>query len=474
MHNMLNKSNIIFLAILFLTITACEKDDNNAYIYGTNSVVNHLERDANYSLFLEAIQEAGMYAQLDGNAGSYTVLAPDNEAMENYLSENEFSEINEIPDGELLRLVDYHIIEELTPAENFITGYSPTLAEVPVNDSVSANLSLYVKNMIDEVEFNGTTQIVVNDIIVDNGIVHKINHTLSPPTLKTFMDADGNLNAFYEKITGANVTTDFEDLLANPDQQTTILVPNEFAVEDFFNGDGAGMTDQELNNVYRYHLLDTVKLVQNIRSGYLSTKASEEYSGDNHPLNLYINTQAGLLLNTETIIVISDLMTINGNIQVIDRVMELPTVRTFVKADVDYRDFYNSLSDSLQLPQQYMELLGEAVEEGNGPFTVFAPNESAFQDLVEEIFGEEPGVLEDIDQDQMTDILNLHVVKNQALRSEDFSNQNLNTLGGATIQLDADNNQLIDPLGNPSKILIRDFQAANGVLHEIDRVLQPY
>src|SRR5699024_4274282 len=111
MHNMLNKSNIFLLVILFLTLVACEKDDNNAYIFGTNSVVNYLEQDANYSLFLEAIQEAGMYANLDGNAGSYTVLAPDNEAMEIYLSENEFEEINEIPEVELVRLVDYHIIE---------------------------------------------------------------------------------------------------------------------------------------------------------------------------------------------------------------------------------------------------------------------------------------------------------------------------------------------------------------------------
>lgn len=474
MQNMLNKSNIFLLAILFLTLTACEKDDNNAYIHGTNSVVNYLEGDSNYSLFLEAIQEAGMYATLDGNAGSYTVLAPDNEAMEIYLSDHEFSEINEIPAVELMRLVDYHIIEELISAENFITGYSPTLAQVPVNDTVNANLSLYVKNVVDEVEFNGSTQIVEDDIAVDNGIVHKINHTLNPPTLKTFMDADDNLSAFYEKITGDNVTTDFEDLLANPDQQTTILVPNEFAVEDFFNGDGADMTDQELDKIYRYHLLDTVKLVQNTGSGYFTTKASEEYSGDNHPLDIYINTQAGLLLNTETIIVISDLMTINGNIQVVDQVLKLPTVQTFVKADVDYKDFHNSLSDSLQLPQQYMQLLGESVQEGNAPFTVFAPNESAFQDFVEEIFGEEPGVLEDIDEDQMTDILNLHIVKNQGLRSEDFTNQNLNTLGGTTIQLDADNNQLIDPLGNPSQILTGDFQATNGVLHGIDSVLQPY
>src|SRR5690625_785873 len=468
---LLRRSNYLILFILILGLMlSCEKDDNNAYIFGTNSVVNNLEKDENYSLFLEAIEKANMYSFLDGNSGTYTVLAPDNQAVRDFLNEKQLEDFDQLSEDELFRLVNYHIIDVLTPSKNFITGYTPTLAEVPINDSLQANLSLYVNNTIDELKFNGQVEITEKDIVVDNGMLHKINTVLDPPTLKTFMDADENLKAFYEKITEENIATDFEDLLSNPDLKTTVLVPNQLAVESFFNEQSLSV--EELNNLYRYHLLDTLKLIQSLNTGYYSTKASEDYSGQNHALDLYINTQAGLLLNGETSILISDLMTINGNIQVTDKVLNFPTLKTFITADERLMEFYNALSDSLQV--DFTTLLEENVNEGNlAPFTVFAPDNEAFDDLIENIFGEDPEDWQDIDPDEMEDILNLHIIPNLSLRKEDFSNQTLQTLG-ESIQLDADEMQLIDPVQERSPISNGNIQSGNGVLHKIERVLQPY
>ncbi len=476
MQNILSQKKIFLLIIPFLLLLfSCEKDDNNEYIFGTNSIVNYLENNQEeFSLFLEAINQADLYGILDGNSGTYTVMAPDNEAMENYLAENQIENIADIPEEELMQLIDYHILEILTPFEAFTTGYSPTLAAIAVNDSVDTNLSLYVKNTVDEVEFNGKAKITESDIELDNGILHKIDHTLSLPTLKTFIDADENLNLYYEKITAEDISTDFEDILANPDQKSTVLVPNEFAVETFFAEEGANMTATELNEIYRYHLLDTVKLAQNLSSGYLPTKAREEYSGENHTLDLYLNTDSGLALNGETTIVISDLMTINGNIQVIDQVLNLPTVETFIKADSRFTDFENALSQEEQSAENYFELLAASIEDNDIPITVFSPDNQAFEGLLEELFDEEEEELaeiENIDPEELTTILNLHILKNQSLRSEDFSNQTLNTLG-EDIELNADENKLIDPIGKESDIIDTNIQTANGVVHVINRVLR--
>lgn len=475
------------LSFLLLLLIACEKDDNNAYIYGTNSVVNHLENDPEYSDFVEAIHQAGLYHTLDGNSGSYTVFAPDNQAVQAYLSENNLGSLSDLSETEIQRLVNYHILSVLMSSDAFITGYSPTLAAVPINDSVDANLSLFVKNMIDEVKFNGTTEITTADIPVDNGLVHKINHVLAPPTLKIFMEADDNLKAYYQKITASGISTDFEELLSNPEKRSTILVPNEFAVESFFTDQGSALSDEELNRLYNYHLLDTVRLIQNLSSGYLPTKAKENYSGQYHKMDLYLNLETGMNLNGDTGIVISDLMTINGNIQVLDQVLDFPTVVTFIKSDSRLLQFREALSDSLQENQNYLGLLKEKTDQGNAPFTVFAPDNQAFQDLFEPDLPEEGdddqededdfdietnGLLdEDIDEEAMTDILNLHIAPNLSLRKEAFTNQSISTLGDP-VNLDANQLQLIDPSGETSGIYETNLQTSNGVIHLIDRVLR--
>lgn len=488
MKHLFRDYNLLGIILCVLIFTACEKDDNNAYIYGTNSVVNYLENDPEYSLFVEAIEKAGLYNSLDGNSGSYTVFAPNNEAVEDYLAENNLESFEELDESELLRLVEYHILSILTPREGFTTGYSPTLAAIPVNDSTDANLSLFVKNTIDDVEFNGKIKITESDISVDNGLVHKVDHILVPPTLKIFMEADENLNAYYEKITASGVSINFEELLADTESRTTILVPNEFAVEEFFSDQGNGMSAEELDRLYNYHLLDTVRLFQTLGSGYLTTKAKEDFSGQNHKLNLHLNLETGVNLNGGTSVVISDLMTVNGNIQVVDEFLSLPTLETFIKSDSRLARFSQALGDSLQESQAYFDILKQLPNEGDSPYTVFAPDNDAFQDLTEVNL---PGDDEDnededdeetdnpidepteIDSVEMTDILNLHIVKNMGLRSENFSNQTLNTLGDP-INIDGAHQQVIDPTGEESQIIETNIQTSNGVLHLIDRVLRPY
>lgn len=473
MHNILKTTKILVLLFSFLFIIGCDdNDDNSIPVEGTNSIVNYLEKDSTFSLFSKAINRAQLSGLLNGNSGTYTVLAPNNEAMKNYLHDHEFNTINEIPIEQITRLVKYHILETLKPADDFVTSYVQTMATFPVNDSVQTSLTLYV-NTTDGVEFNGKSKITKGDIPVDNGILHKVSKTLSLPTLKTFMTADENLNAFYNKITAEDIPTNFEDLLSNPDRRTTIFVPNETAINEFFSGEGNSLTPTELNKLYRYHLLDTLRLSTNLRTGYLKTKAKEDYSGNSYPLNLYVNTQAGILLNTGKTIVIPDIMTINGDIQVTDSVLTLPSVKTFIESDLRFKDFKNQLSRDDLIPQHYLELLQESPQEDHAPFTVFVPDNEAFDDLVTELYPDENVSVDTIPTNQMKSILDLHILEQTALRTEDFSNQNLNTLGGAIEMHIADTTTITDPSGRKSEILEGNFQAENGVIHHINKVLLP-
>lgn len=468
------KSTCFFVLIVsMILLTGCESDDNNKYIEGTNSVYKYLEKDTDYSLFLRAIDESGMRRQLNGNAGILTVFAPNNHAFQEYLNENGIEDFNEIPESELLRLVNYHILESITPEENFNTGYIPTKALIAINDSVDAHLSLFVDRNIDGLKFNGKVKITESDIQLDNGIMHKVDKTLALPTLKTFMEADNNLIPFFERITASGITTDFENILADPNGRNTMLVPAKNAVESFFAGSGAQMSPLELNEMYRYHLLDTLKNSHSFRNEYLKTRARESYSGQQQLLNLYVNVSGVTTFNDGTALIIPDLTTINGNIQVIDSVLSLPTTGTFVRADSRYTLFADMLGHEDQVAQGYFNLLDEGISGSNTPLTIFAPDNSAFSALSGELYPEQGIPLDSLPTDEMTQVLNLHIAKNLSLRSEDFTQQNINTLGGNIQLFPADTSYLIDMRGKQSLILETNRQAANGILHQLNKVLLP-
>src|SRR5699024_10517461 len=139
-----------------------------------------------------------------------------------------------------------------------------------------------------------------------------------------------------------------------------------------------------------------------------------------------------------------------------------------------FADFENALSLENQEDEDYFSLLAESTSGNNTPITVFSPENQAFDKLLEDFFDEEEdefGEIEDINAAELTAILNLHFIKNQSLRSEDFSNQTLNTLGG-NIELDADNFLLIDQTEKESDIIDVNIQTSNGVIHVINRVLR--
>ncbi|MCK3683587.1 fasciclin domain-containing protein [Maribellus sp. YY47] len=100
-----------------------------------------------------------------------------------------------------------------------------------------------------------------------------------------------------------------------------------------------------------------------------------------------------------------------------------------------------------------------------GPFTVFAPTNKAFNDLFEQL-----GVdgIKDLTAEQLTPILTYHVVPGKVM-SSDLSNTSVATLNGQKIKIDLTNGAMI----NESKVVKADISGKNGVVHVIDKVLIP-
>jgi uncharacterized surface protein with fasciclin (FAS1) repeats len=100
-----------------------------------------------------------------------------------------------------------------------------------------------------------------------------------------------------------------------------------------------------------------------------------------------------------------------------------------------------------------------------GPFTVFAPTNTAFKSLFSQL-----GIsgVNDLTAEQLTPILTYHVVSGKVM-SSDLSNTSVATLNGKKINIDLSSGVKI----NDSKVVAADIEGINGVIHVIDQVLLP-
>ena len=112
---------------------------------------------------------------------------------------------------------------------------------------------------------------------------------------------------------------------------------------------------------------------------------------------------------------------------------------------------------------------------GNGPFTVFAPTNDAFGDLLDVLDATAEQLLA---REDLGAILQLHVIAGAERRAASLSvGQSLGTLNGQSIRIVSAGSGLgIDTDADgaaDARITTTDIAASNGVVHLIDAVLLP-
>ncbi|GMM92625.1 fasciclin domain-containing protein [Qipengyuania sp. MTN3-11] len=123
--------------------------------------------------------------------------------------------------------------------------------------------------------------------------------------------------------------------------------------------------------------------------------------------------------------------------------------------------------------------LGETLS-GEGPFTVFAPTNAAFDKIPQATRDE---LMSEAGREDLTGILTYHVVPGEtnaaalteAIAAAGDEGYELTTVNGAvlTATMDGDNVVLTDAAGNTAIVTATDTEASNGVIHTIDTVLMP-
>ena len=109
---------------------------------------------------------------------------------------------------------------------------------------------------------------------------------------------------------------------------------------------------------------------------------------------------------------------------------------------------------------------------GEGPFTVFAPTNAAFEALPA---GTVDTLLMPENKDKLAGILTYHVVAGKVMAADLTDGQKVKTVQGAelTVGIDGDKVTLTDATGNTVNVVDTDIEASNGVIHVIDGVVLP-
>jgi uncharacterized surface protein with fasciclin (FAS1) repeats len=103
--------------------------------------------------------------------------------------------------------------------------------------------------------------------------------------------------------------------------------------------------------------------------------------------------------------------------------------------------------------------------EAEGPYTVFAPTDDAFNKLPEDVLS---SLLED--KEALKNVLLYHVVSGDITSKQIVKLNEAMTLNGSDIKIKVDDGKV---MVNDSQVVGADVMASNGIIHVIDTVLLP-
>ncbi len=257
--------------------------------------------------------------------------------------------------------------------------------------------------------------------------------------------------------TGLAGTLNNEGVLILGDGSFAVFAPND---EAFSNATGAGidsiMANQtELKRVLSYHVVWNDGLFENISQ----VSSLETLQGENLTLE-----NGGQIVNGARVLQTKEYD--NGTVYVIDSVL-MPKGKTtmgVVEAANDLRDLtkftaaIKSTGFMDRLNGQGLLGIGDLAE---GPFTIFAPNDAAFNQVPK-------SVMDPINKDQslMRTLLSYHIVEAKALANlTDMGS--VKTLEGDSLAVDP----VMDLVGGANVTGSKRYD--NGIIYEIDQVLIP-
>ena len=484
------KAKIYFLSILFLSLfaTSCSNDDDNIVQVQLLDIVESAKATEDFNSLVAALfqADAGLVELLQTN-GPFTVFAPTNQAFSDLLDAlgddyNSLSDFDTADEKMLLAdILKYHVVSG-------IGALSSDLSEGQTIDTALAGESITISLeggvfIVDATDVNA--QVITANGIARNGVVHAIDKVILPesvvnglrPNIVELAQSVGDLSSLVDALIQADAG--LVDLLQT-DGPFTVFAPTNQAFADLldtFGDDYTSLADFDtaeekalLVDILTYHVVSgTAAYSTDLSDGQMIPTAQGE--------SVTVSLTGGVFID-DAEVTGADNAAKNGVVHIINKII-LPqsAIDALTPNIVELAQSVGDLSllvDALiQADAGLVELL-----QTDGPFTVFAPTNQAFTDLLDTL-GPDYNSLTDFDtvgkKALLADILTYHVVSGTAAYSTDLSDgQMIPTAQGESITVSLTGGVFIqDATATDAEVTGADNAAKNGVVHIINKIILP-
>jgi transforming growth factor-beta-induced protein len=450
--NKMTKITMLTLVVsLMLLGSSCNNDSSDPNITPTQDVMQVADATSNLSTLVAAIDAASLRATLAGS-GPFTVFAPTNDAFA-AVDADVLTFLLATP-AELSKVLTYHVVSGKVMSSDLSSGPVNTLN---TGQSVTVDLSSGVKI--------NDASVTTADVETTNGVVHIIDKVMIPENL----DLSGMLPSAAEAAIATSELSTLVSILSLPglsdilaaasddDAEITVFAPTNDAFAAVLTALGLTsineIPESVLLDIVTYHIVGAAALSTDLEATTYETLNGESVT---------VDLSSGVRVN-EASVSSADIEVSNGVVHIIDGVL-LPSLYASALGTIAevplFRKDYSTLTAALVKAELVETLLGA------GPFTVFAPNNAAF---------ESAGItsLDGLTKEDLTPILLYHVVGAKVLSSglpSDGVVTTLNSDGGDKFFLSLGETVYIN---GSSTITGVDIEKSNGVIHTIDKTLMP-
>ena len=441
------------LVVLMLNLVACttfvNDKSNGPGIQGT--VVDVVKASQELETFATLVHQEGLIPLLNGE-GPFTIFAPSNDAFAALDSETLASLAAE--EGALAQVLKYHIVHGQLSAA--------ALAQHTHLVTLTGEM-LMIEAADGTIRVNGSL-VTHADLAASNGIVHGVEDvlmpgvsTVTPPvtppittsenTIADIASSNSDLSTLVQAIQAAGLV----DALST-DGPFTVFAPTNAAFAALpanVLNDLLAQPDA-LADVLQFHVINGALQANDVTAATtLPTLQGASVAVGVFGNNVFIN---------DALIQVVDIQASNGVIHVIDAVLTPPEQGNILEIAAEAGGFETLLTaiDAAGLTDTLSS---------EGPFTVFAPTDTAFDALPSNVLS---ALLQD--PQALANILTYHVASG-SLGSGDIATMNtITTLQGEDVDITVFGSSLKI---NDAMVTMTDSQASNGVIHVIDAVLMP-
>jgi len=248
--------------------------------------------DGRFTTLAKALTDTNLVATLQG-AGPFTVFAPTDAAFQ-ALGQ---ATLGALTTEQLRTILLYHVIPGELPSTALKSGPVKTASELTAFVNVSGS----------GVKVNDSNVTTAN-VDASNGVIHVIDKVLLPPNIVQAAQLAGGFSTLLSAATRAGLA----DTLAAPNANVTVFAPTDAAFAALPTGTVEGLSNTQLANVLRYHVVSGRVLSTALTAGPVPTLLTGQ--------NVTVSLTGGPKINDANVTA-ADIATTNGVIHVIDKVL---------------------------------------------------------------------------------------------------------------------------------------------------------